>query len=249
MTANKGSNFIVLTTNRSGSVWVMSTLSGYQGVNSQGELFLPRPRVSEKRWDSEFAYTRYIETNGLKIRPFSVFSYLDALYSMPGIVGFKLMYAQLGLYFEILAYLIRHRIRVIHLVRKNHLDVLISYAVKAQIGKAHLLSGQSISGDVRVTLDSKILIKQIAWLRKKQSVARSLLSFCNLHHMEISYEDLLYDQTRFESILNFLSIDPQNQKAPSSVVKIRKGGHRDVISNYDEVKRALANSDFSKLLE
>lgn len=249
MAAKMGSNFIVLTTNRSGSVWVMSTLSGFQGVNSQGELFLPRPRVSEKRWDSEFAYTRYIETNGMKIRPFSVFSYLNELYSMPGIVGFKLMYAQLGLYPEILAYLIRNRIHVIHLVRQNHLDVLISYAVKAQIGKAHLLSGQSAPEVVRVTLDTKTLVRQIAWLRNKQNLARRLLTFCKLPHMEISYEDLLRDQTHFDKILNFLSIDLQDQKSPSTVVKIRRGGHRDVLRNYDEVKNALTNSHFATLLE
>ena len=249
MTANMGSNFIILTTNRSGSVWVISTLSGFQDVNSQGELFLPRPRVSEKRWDSEFAYTRYIETNGLKIRPFSVFSYLNALYSRPGIVGFKLMYAQLGLYPEILAYLIRHRIRVVHLIRQNHLDVLISYAVKAQIGKAHLLSGQSAPEDVRVTLDTKTLVRQMAWLRNKQNIARRLLTLCKLPHIEITYEELLRDQAHFDKILNFLSIDPQEQKASSTVVKIRRGGHSDVIRNYDEVKNVLENSHFAALLE
>ncbi|MDX1474958.1 MAG: hypothetical protein R3309_12365 [Reinekea sp.] len=185
----------------------------------------------------------------MKIRPFSVFAYLNELYSLPGIVGFKLMYAQLGQYPEILAYLIRYRIRVVHLVRKNHLDVLISYAVKAQIGRAHLLSGQSTPDDVRVYLDTKYLVKKLAWLNKKQNMARRLLTWLNLPHIEITYEDLLREPAHFGQILNFLSINPQNQKKQASTVKIRKGGHRDVIRNYDEVKEVLTGSHFAALLE
>ena len=251
MTVDMGSNFVVLTTNRSGSTWVMSTLSGIKGVQSQGELFLPRPRVSDRRWDSDFAYTRYIETkpNGLKIRPFSVVSYLNTLYGLPGIVGFKLMYAQLGSYPEILAYFIRHRIRVVHLVRQNHLDVLVSYAVKAHIGRAHVLSGQATPEEIRINLDAGSLVRRMARLQKKQNLARILLTWSKLPHMEIAYEDLLRDPAQFSQILKFLSIDPQEGSIGSTVVKIRKGGHRDVIRNYDEVKNVLAGSQFSSLID
>ncbi len=61
MTPDVETKFVVLTTNRSGSVWVMSTLNSLPNVTAQGELFLPRPRVSDKRWDSDFAYTRFVE--------------------------------------------------------------------------------------------------------------------------------------------------------------------------------------------
>jgi hypothetical protein len=36
------SNFVVLTTNRSGSEWIISTLNNFQDVSAHGELFLPR---------------------------------------------------------------------------------------------------------------------------------------------------------------------------------------------------------------
>jgi hypothetical protein len=229
----------------------MSTLNSLPHVTAQGELFLPRARVSERRWDSDFACPRFIETrsDGLTFRPFSVFSYLNALYSTPGTVGFKLMYAQLGLYPEMLAYLVRHRIRVVHLVRRNHLDVLLSYAVKAKIGRAHLLVGQSAPDELRVELDNEDLVRRLEWLQKKQSMARKLLSWCRLPHLEIAYEDLLRDQAHFRRIWDFLSIKPEEDMPQSTLVKIRRGGHRDVISNYDEVKEVLANSKFAELLE
>lgn len=251
MTIDVESKFVVLTTNRSGSVWVMSMLNSLEHVAAQGELFLPRARVSEKRWDSDFACPRFIETisNGLKFRPFSVFSYLNALYSTPGTVGFKLMYKQLALYPEISAYFIKNRIRVVHLVRRNHLDVLLSYAVKAKIGQAHLLSGQSAPDDIRIELNTHNLIRQLEWLEKKQRLARKLLSWCRLPHLEIAYEDLYRDQAHFRLIWDFLSIKPEEDMPESSLVKIRRGGHRDVISNYDEVKQVMANSKFAELLE
>lgn len=229
----------------------MSTLSSLPHVTAQGELFLPRSRVSERRWDSDFAHPRFIETKpaGLTFRPFSVFSYLDTLYRSPDTVGFKLMYAQLVLYPEILIYLLRHRIRVVHLVRRNHLDVVLSYAVKAKIGRAHLLIGQAAPDDIRIELDTQNLIRQLERLQKKQNIARKLLNWCRLPHLEVAYEDLLRDQAHFCLIWDFLSIKPQEHLPRSNIAKIRRGGQRDVIRNYDEVKNVLAHSKFAGLIE
>jgi LPS sulfotransferase NodH len=251
MDKKKYPNFVVLTTNRSGSEWVISTLNSIPHVYAQGELFLPRPRVKERRWDSDFARPRFIEIKpeGLPFRPFSVFSYLDRLYSAPEIVGFKLMYAQLGLYPEILPYLIVHGIRVVHLVRKNHLDVLLSFAVKAKLGKAHLLAGQSKPSDLSINLETKDLIKKLERLELKQNAARKLLRVFRMRHMEVAYEDLLRDPDHYSLIWDFLSIQPGRELPQSTLVKIRKGGHREVISNYDEVKQCLAYSKFAQLLE
>jgi len=247
-TANK---FVVLTTNRSGSEWVMSTLNNFQDVFAHGELFLPRPRVSEKKWDSDFSYPRFTETKleGITFRPFSIFSYLNAFYGMPGKVGFKLMYKQLGLYPEMLSYLIKHRVRVIHLVRQNHLDVMLSYAVKAKIGQAHLLVGQSTPAKLRVELDTRNLLRKLAWLQEQQNIAKKLLIWFRLPHLEIAYEDLARDQAYFHRIGDFLSINSRQQIPQSALTKIRRGGHRDVIGNYDQVKEVLVNSKFAGLLE
>ena len=245
-------NFVVLTTNRSGSEWIISTLNNFPGVSAHGELFLPRPRNLDKKWDAEFAYTRYFETKfkSLTIRPFSVFSYLDTLYSMAGKVGFKLMYKQLGLYPEILAYFIRHHIRVIHLVRKNHLDVMLSYAVKAKIGQAHLLVGQSAPDKLQVELDTRNLVRQFSWLQKQQNMAKKLLQWCKLPHLEVNYEDVVGNQAHYFNLIgDFLSINYEEEMPRSPLTKIRKGTHRDMISNYEQVKKVLADSKFSGLLE
>jgi hypothetical protein len=137
----------------------------------------------------------------------------------------------------------------VHLVRHNHLDVILSYALKEKIGRAHLLSGQSVPADMRVELNTENLIRQMEWLQKKQSMARKLLSWCGLPHLEVAYEDLLCDQAHFRRIWDFLSIKPEEDMVGSTLVKIRQGGQRDVISNYDKVQARLANSKFAALLE
>lgn len=251
MTTDVGNKFVLLMTGRSGSAWVMSTLSRLQHVTTHEALFLRRARTSERTWDSDFAHPRFVETksDGLNFRPFSVFLYLNALYETPGAVGFKLNYVHLAQYPEILAYLIRHRIRIVHLVRRNHLDVIISWAVKTKIGQAHLLADHSTPDDLRVELDTKDLIKQLEWMQKRLSIVRKLLSWCRLPHLEIAYEDLLRDRAHFRFIFNFLSIKPEGDVPESIIVKTRRGGHCDVISNYNQVKEVLANSKFTGLLE
>jgi hypothetical protein len=159
------------------------------------------------------------------------------------------MYTQLALYPEILPYLMRNKIRVVHLVRRNHLDIVLSYAVKARMGQAHLLQGQSAPDDLSVEVDTGRLIKQLEWLEKKQNFARRLLRWSRLPHIEVVYEELLRDESNFAQLWRFLSIAPTAQSANSPLVKIRKGGHREVIRNYEQVKELLSNSKFAALLE
>ncbi|HXQ35386.1 MAG TPA: hypothetical protein VN843_15315, partial [Anaerolineales bacterium] len=151
---------------------------------------------------------------------------------------------------EILAYFIQHRVRVLHLVRQNHLDVMLSYAVKSKIGRAHLLVGQSAPDKLQVELDARNLVRQFSWLQKQQNIARKLLLWCKLPHLEISYEAMVQDQTHYFNLIgDFLSINSREQMPKSPLTRIRKGTHRDMISNYDQVKKALADSKFASLLE
>jgi hypothetical protein len=229
----------------------MSTLNGFEGVNTHGELFLPKPRNDDRKWDSGFAHPRFVETRskGIALRPFTVLSYLSDLYARPGKIGFKLMYKQLGFYPEILWYFMRNRVRVVHLVRRNHLDVMLSYAVKAKMGRAHLMVGQPAPEQLRVSLDTRTLVKKLAWLQKQQDWARLLLKLVHLPHMEVAYEDLVQDPAEFHRIGDFLEVNSRQQMPQSVLTRIRRGQHRQVIDNYEQVKNVLSKSAFASLLE
>lgn len=230
----------------------MSLLDGVEGVRAFEELFLRRPRDPNiRKWDSDAVYPRFVETKPKRVplRPFSVFSYLNQFYGQPGLVGFKLMYGQLQQNVEILLYLILHRVPVVHLVRQNHLDVVISLAVRRKLGYAHVLSGQTAPRDVRVRLDTEGLLKQLKRLEREQRVARCVLRWTRLPHVEVTYEDLVQDQNAFGPIWDLLSIDSSVDLPASNLVRIRKGRHPEVVENYDDVIRALINSRFSQLLD
>ena len=243
--------FVVLTTQRNGSTWVMSVLNGLDDVSAQGELFLPRPRSRERRWDSDFARARYVESRAEfgHLRPFSVFRYLNAFYDSRSSTGFKLMYSQLRSYPEILPYLMRRRIRVVHLVRRNHLDVLVSFAIKRQIDQAHILADQDLPTDILVDIPSDSLMQDIKKLHFRHDAARKLLKLCRMRHIEVAYEDLAAHPARFANILAFLEIPVAASLPRSNILKTRVGSQREVIRNYDEVQRVLEGSRFAYLLE
>lgn len=229
----------------------MSVLNALDGVTAQGELFLPRPRSPERRWDSDFALPRYVESRDDvgRVRPFSVFRYLDALYASQGWVGFKLMYSQLRSYPEILLYLRRRRIRVIHLVRRNHLDVLISFAVKRAIGRAHILEESDRPSEIRVELPPDKLVGSLRWLQRKHDVARLVLRASRLRHLEVAYEDLVVDPEHYASIFGFLGLPSTTEPPRSNILKSREGSQSDVVRNYEDVRRVLEPTEFAALLE
>jgi len=244
-------HFVVFTTQRNGSTWLMSVLNGLEGVAAQGELFLPRPRSPETRWDSEFALPRYVEAKRQhgSVRPLSVFNYLSALYQDGSTVGFKLMYSQLRRYPEILPYLMKERIRVVHLVRRNHLDVLISFAIKREIGKAHILAPEDRPSDVEVELDTRSLMRDLRKLELKHAFGRRVLKLARLNHIEVAYEDLVADPAQFDGVRKFLGIPADQSVPPSNILKTRTGNQRQVVANYADVQAVLQGSKFAHLLE
>ena len=229
----------------------MSLLNALDGVSAQGELFLPRPRSPDRRWDSDFSIPRYVESKSRhgRVRPFSVFAYLAELYGTEGAVGFKLMYSQLRRYPEILPYLMRNRIRAIHLVRRNHLDVLISFAVKNEIGKAHILSAEDRPADVKVELDTRTLVRNLRKLELKHSVGRTVLRVGRLRHIEVAYEDLVADSAQFDRVRAFLGVPADEGVPESNIMKTRTGRQQQVVANYDEVRTVLRRSRFAALLD
>ena len=253
MVTATGTRFVVLTSQRSGSAWLISLLNSFEGTTAYSELFLDRTRdPAEDAWDSEFARPRFYESAAdiPLVRPFSVFAYLDDVYSAPGTLGFKFMYSQLRKYPEVMIYLMRRRIRVIHLVRQNHLDVVISRATKTITGEPHPVSGQpGNTATIQVSLDIETLLNQLSKLRKQIKLVRQVLRWCQLPHIEVTYEALIKDPSQFNSIWAFLAIEARGAEQPeTNLVKIRKKRHSEVISNYNEVKRILTNTDFAELL-
>lgn len=240
--------FVILTSQRSGSTWLVSLLNQLKDTTAYGELFLPRKHV--ENWDADFAYPRFDEVKGqmVGIRPARVFHYLDGVYQHRGVVGFKLMYSQLYRYPELLIYFWTHRVRVVHLVRKNALDFVISQTLKRKIQKAHRLADDPPLEDVQIELDPKTLIHRLQIRQRKSKRGQMILRLSGLRSIEIGYEDLQKDASVFQSLCRFLSIET-DVMPQSRFQKVRRKTQDQIIKNYSEVKQVLEGTRFLSYLE
>lgn len=241
--------FVILTSQRSGSTWLVSLLNQLKDTAAYGELFLPRKHV--ENWDADFAYPRFDETRDqtIGIRPLQVFHYMDQVYQHRGAVGFKLMYSHLYRFPELLIYFWTHRVRVVHLVRKNPLDLVISQTLKRKVKRAHRLADEPPLEDVQVELDPNTLIRRLKTRQRKIKRGQMILRLSGLRSIEIGYEDLQKDPSVFQSLSQFLSIETDSVIPQSRFQKIQRKSQGQIIKNYAEVKKVLEGTRFLSYLE
>jgi LPS sulfotransferase NodH len=240
-------HFVVLTTSRTGSTWLIDLLNQI-GVEAHGELFLRQSRTVPPlvgRAD----YKRFVDYyDGPRILRFShVGRYLDGLYSRPGAVGFKLMYGQLRSFPQVGLYLYRRRIRVVHLIRANLLDAIVSEELARTTGVSHVRDIDDAPIPT-VHLRTTDLVSRLDRRRRAAKIASKLLRTSSCPFVEVTYEGLLGDTSELKRIAVFLDV-PVGAKMPqSSLAKRGSRKHHDAISNYSEVAAVLAGSHYSSML-
>lgn len=249
---NPARNFIVLTTQRTGSSWLMDRLNKLPGAEGHMELFYHEPRREPARAGRN-DYPRFVESRDAEARgrrPFAVFRYLDGLYGRHAAAGFKLMYSQLREYPEILLYVMLRRLPIIHLVRNNHLDVLVSEELARVTGRSHDTAREAGGRreEVRVTLDPQAVVAGIRRLARKQRLMRVTLRLIPNSVHEIAYESLCDDPSRFDALCRFLKIDTSIGAHASNLVKRQRAPHEQAIENFAEVRRALERAGMERLL-
>ena len=241
------SGFVLISSARSGSTWVIDMLNNLDGVTAYGELFIG---VERDFIAGATDYPTFIESanHSNLFRPYSVFKYLESLYARAGLVGFKLMYSQLRKYPEILYFLAKHRMKIIHLIRENHLDVVISLGMAELSGVWHIADERDVI-ETQIYIDPVTLVGKLRKLRRKINIIRKLINSVRLSNIELVYENLAMDISNIKSVFNFLGINQIPPSVESRPIKIRKSSHQVIISNYHEVKIALMKTEFSDLIE
>lgn len=244
--------YLLLSTQRSGSTWLadVTNRAGEQKLSVYGELLLPQTLV----WDiGHTDYARYIDSQYAgRRRPWSLYHYLDQLYeNAPHSVAFKLMYSDIRRFPELLPYVIRHsrRIRIIHLVRENLLNTVISLERLNQVHIAHLHAGHE-NPNVQIALDPADTLVSMRRLEHKIAAARTLVRALPNRSVDVSYEGLVrHDQSDIEALSSFLEIDLDLDATGSELKRISSGGQRRAVSNYDELQNALKGSKYACYLE
>lgn len=244
----KSVKFVILTTQRSGSTWIVDVLDKCANTAVYGELFLP----TKMKWQAGSSDFLQFFEHRRGIRPLATINYLNAFYRQPGHTGFKLMYSNVRTYPEIVAYLCWRRLPVVHLVRQNVLDTVISSERGKANGQWHKTAVDTAVTTASVTqieLDPATLLQKLHWLQQKIAFNRRWLRICRLPHLEISYEALMQNANAFERITSFLGLPEPATNQSSTFSKIRRASYSDEIINIKEIKETLAGTEFETLLE
>jgi hypothetical protein len=245
-------NFIVLSTQRSGSTWVVDMLNSHPRLLAYSELFMHggegTPRWGPPEGDLPYWQTHVAETGANRLtRPYHLWRYLGRAFAQrPGIdaIGLKLMYSQLTrIARPLMPALWLKRVRIIHLIRRNALDVVLSKeAGSARQGVLHARAGQPVEA-VRIRLSTENLLARMTAHERQVAAARVRFKRVGLRYREVVYEDLVEDEQGFAELFRFLELEPQ--PVSSSLQKVNPTAHEELIENYGEVREALEGTPFA----
>jgi hypothetical protein len=253
--------FVLWSTWRSGTTWLMERLNKHPAVGHYGELLrvLPPSATGRPEWppgtqDRPF-YTAYLRERGLVdslLGPHThLFSYLDYVYAPRRnlhAIGFKLMYSQIRPYPHVLAYLRWRNVRVLHLIRANLLDLVLSRKANAFRKRARAWSPEEREL-IRPRLDTSTLISELTHLEWERRVARLIVRSLRLPVHEVSYEDLLASEARLDPILAFLGVRRDaTADLSSTIIKLAPFSHREGMANFDDVDQCLQGTRFHAFL-
>jgi LPS sulfotransferase NodH len=240
-------NFLVLGTGRSGTSWLIDTINGHPDLCAYGEMFnlgIKAPKKLEEFYIQSAERRRYV-------RPISTWKFLTRHFGNTSRTGFKLLYGDARHFPEVVAYLAARRFRVIHLIRQNQLDVMISREnVYQNLKKWYVREGDNLKIDtLRVFLPVDDLAGALAKKYRTIEQARRFLRLARLPHIELDYETLKANRSEFERVWDFLGVASPPEGPVSSLRKIRTQSHREILQNYAEVQSALAGTAYEHLLE
>jgi len=246
--------FVVLSTQRSGSTWVVDMLTSHPRVVAYSELFM-HGGEGTPRWGQEkdLPYWQTFardKSGGRATRPYWLWRYLgEAFRERPDVdaIGFKLMYSQLTRISKpLMPSLWLKRVRIIHLIRRNGLDVVLSKeAGAARGGKLHARAGDDVER-VRIRLQTNDLLRRMTLHERAIEGARVRFKRVGLPYREVVYEDLAEEEGGFASLFEFLDVEPA--PVSSSLQKVNPTVHEELIENYGEVRDALEGTKFAEQL-
>ena len=161
-------------------------------------------------------------------------------------VGFKLMYNQLEEHPSLHRWLIRKNVFVIHLVRTNVIDIVVSRTMAERTGRWHSTSVQTQEDSHEaVALDIGPASSACVRIRKSQAEYHSIFSGSE-RYLAVSYETLTSHRgsEAFRRILAFLTVDDSIPVSPPALRKVITRSPETFISNF-----SMLEAEFAKQVE
>ncbi|MBM2823784.1 MAG: sulfotransferase [Thermoleophilia bacterium] len=251
--ATSSTLFVVFTSPRTGSSWLIDLLDSHPRIAAYAELFLPGDRTTPDygsrdipRFEATLAERRRITLMPHRL------AYLRRLVRPrpdSDAVGFKLMYGHPHVHPGLLPYLSARRARAVHLVRENALDQIVSWETSVARGlfRAH---GTDHVADIAVRIDTTALVTRIEEMERAVAAARATLRRYRIPRLEVTYKQLATEPAKeLARIVASLDVEPSEWQVESSLVRMNRRPRGELIENMDEVQAALAGTRFAWMLD
>jgi LPS sulfotransferase NodH len=248
--------FVIFTTPRTGSSWLVELLDAHPSVTCYGERFYPGRGVRRENGNTGFVRFDDLPTRFLRrTRPTATLeleAYVSLLFGArrQGIqaVGLKVMLEQARARGGLMAALGRRRVRAVHLVRRSTLERLISLRAAVERGTFRARVGDELPA-VSVLLRTDKLVRDLDTMEAAVAESRALLECHGLPSLELSYEHLV-ERTDGElaRVAAFLELEQVAWEARSTLV-VTNPHPLDVVENLHDVRRALEGTRYGWMLE
>lgn len=239
--------FVVNGDSRTGTHFLQSLLNDHPDITCYWDIFWNQDEtpLGYVSYRSKFGtHSRFNPFNRNKV----LFTFLDDHYAASeeiGAAGFILKTITVQHHPKILKWMKRNRVKVIHLVRQNHL----MREVALELRRTRVMAGHATSPytyrKVHMNIDG--LVQRLAYSEKKIQKHRKRLAGMDV--LEVRYESLVNDQVeRVSHILQFLQVATV-AGLTSEFHKTEQESPRNMIDNYEEVRKALQGTSFERFLD
>lgn len=247
---------IILSTHRSGSTWLLDMLRQHSRIQMYGEIFLDRPVKQNPLNPDLLPPVRFYEFNGGAAgfkKIFNTWSYLskvDSWREKGKLVGYKVMYNHLENHEILLPLIILKRYKVLHLVRNNLLDTVVSHFFLQKTGVSNVLKGKDSNHQKTIHIPPHELLHRLRRQEAKINLYRRRLKNIPLSSLEVSYENLRADTGKvMGKIMPFLGLDNEDSYENTEYVKMNKKPYQDRLENYQEIYDTLKDTSFFKFIQ
>lgn len=245
---------MILTTQRSGSSWLVDLLDHHPSITAYGELF----RVTDTsvscygatavpKFEVMVGPRTFSVSAGLAAKRLRYVRGLVRAHPDARAVGFKLMYDQTRDHGGLLGALALLRVKFVHLVRRDSLSAVVSFDIASESARWHFRFGDAMSLPP-IRADTASLVDRLQQRDREIERFRTRLARMAVPVHEVAYEDLVArHEEALGAVVEFLGLPRPAAPLHSSLVRPTYRRPIDLVENREEVVATLAGTEYESL--